>query len=164
MALSEKLYALRKKSGFSQEQLAEQLGVSRQAISKWESGQSVPESDKLVAISNYFNVSVDYLLKENNEPQIASDQTEKANSLQAGNKPRWVLGMISCIGGVICLIIWGIMSILNPNASDQLSESSTIHIDGNGVFLILCIVAIVAGAVLLLKNTKKGRKFDEEDQ
>ena len=43
MELSEKLYSLRKKSGLSQEQLAEQLGVSRQAISKWESGQSVPE-------------------------------------------------------------------------------------------------------------------------
>ncbi len=43
MALSDKLYMLRKKSGLSQEQLAEQLSVSRQAISKWESGQSVPE-------------------------------------------------------------------------------------------------------------------------
>lgn len=46
MALSDKLYMLRKKSGLSQEQLAEQLSVSRQAISKWESGQSVPESEK----------------------------------------------------------------------------------------------------------------------
>jgi len=54
MELSEKLYSLRKKSGLSQEQLAEQLGVSRQAISKWESGQSVPESEKLIAISNFF--------------------------------------------------------------------------------------------------------------
>lgn len=57
--LSEKLYKLRKNSGLSQEQLAEQLNVSRQAISKWESGTAVPESEKLVAISNYFGVSVD---------------------------------------------------------------------------------------------------------
>ena len=67
MALSDKLYMLRKKSGLSQEQLAEQLSVSRQAISKWESGQSVPESEKLIAISNYFDVSLDYLLKDENE-------------------------------------------------------------------------------------------------
>ena len=51
--LSEKLYMLRKRSGLSQEQLAEQLNVSRQAISKWESGTSIPESDKLIAVSEY---------------------------------------------------------------------------------------------------------------
>ena len=63
MALPEKLYALRKKSGLSQEQLAEALNVSRQAISKWEGGSATPESDKLLALSNYFGVSLDYLLK-----------------------------------------------------------------------------------------------------
>ena len=67
MALSEKLYTLRRKSGLSQEQLAEQLNVSRQAISKWESGTSNPESDKLIAISQYFNVSLDYLVKEDDD-------------------------------------------------------------------------------------------------
>ena len=65
--LSEKLYKLRKNSGLSQEQLAEQLNVSRQAISKWESGTAVPESEKLITISNYFGVSVDYLLKDDEE-------------------------------------------------------------------------------------------------
>ena len=60
MALSEKLYELRKKRALSQEQLAEQLGVSRQAISKWESGKAVPETDTLISISKYFDVSLDY--------------------------------------------------------------------------------------------------------
>ena len=64
MALPEKLYTLRKKSGLSQEQLAEALNVSRQAISKWEGGSATPESDKLLALSNYFGVSLDYLLKD----------------------------------------------------------------------------------------------------
>ena len=64
MALPEKLYTLRKKSGLSQEQLAEALNVSRQAISKWEGGSAMPESDKLLALSNYFGVSLDYLLKD----------------------------------------------------------------------------------------------------
>ena len=95
---------------------------------------------------------MDYLLKEDDEQQVTS---ENHDSLQTSDRTKWLLGIISCIGGIICLIIWGVLSILNPDASNQLSESSMIHIDGNGIFLILCIVAIVVGAVLLLRNTKK---------
>ena len=155
MALSEKLYMLRKKSGLSQEQLAEQLNVSRQAISKWESGQSVPESDKLLSISSYFNVSLDYLMKDDeiSENITASEQSEEHS--RTGDRHQWLPGIIICISGIICLIIWGLLSIFNPTASNQLSESSMISIDGNGIFLIFCIAAIVVGAVLLLKNTKK---------
>lgn len=154
MALSEKLYSLRKKSGLSQEQLAEQLSVSRQAISKWEAGQSIPESEKLIAISNYFNVSLDYLMKETEEDHTATKEPAE-KSMQAGDRTKWLLGIIVCIGGIVCLIMWGLLSIFNPVASNQISESSMISIDGNGIFLILCVAAIVVGAVLLLKNTKK---------
>ena len=153
MALSEKLYALRRKSGLSQEQLAEQLNVSRQAISKWEAGQSIPESDKLLSISNYFHVSLDYLMKEETQDTI-SEKEQINTSLQTGDRTRWLLGIVICIGGIVCLILWGLLSLFNPAASNQLSESSMISIDGNGIFLILCIVAIVAGALLLLKNSK----------
>ena len=151
MALSEKLFALRKKSGLSQEQLAEQINVSRQAISKWESGQSVPESDKLLAISQYFNVTLDYLMKED----IPSSNGREDSPMQSPERTKWLLGIIICIGGVACLLIWGLLSILNPTVSDQLSDASVIHIDGNGIFLILSVIAVVVGAVLLLKNTKK---------
>ena len=152
MALSEKLYTLRKISGLSQEQLAEQLRVSRQSISKWESGQSVPESDKLLAISDYFQVSLDYLMKEEPSALSVTEQTE--SSLPTNSRTRRLLGIITCIGGIICLILWGLLSILCPAAANQISEASMIHIDGNGIFLILCIAAIIAGAVLLLKDTK----------
>ena len=155
MALSEKLYVLRKKSGLSQEQLAEQLNVSRQAISKWESGQSVPESDKLLAISSYFDVSLDYLLKETEEHPDFSANHQDDNSLQRGNRSRFLFGIIICVAGIICLIIWGILSILNPTVSNQISQSSMIRIDGNGIFLLLCIAAIVIGAVLLIKDIAK---------
>ena len=155
MALSEKLYTLRKKSGLSQEQLAEQLSVSRQAISKWESGQSVPESDKLIVISNYFKVSLDYLLKEESEQETITETPATDDSKQTNDITKWLLGIITCVGGILCLIVWGLLSILNPAASDQLSESSMIQMDGNGIFLILCLVAIIVGAVLLLKNTRK---------
>ena len=155
IALSEKLYTLRKKSGLSQEQLAEQLKVSRQAISKWESGTSIPESDKLIAISNFFNVSLDYLMKEDHDQSKDTPQTEQSESAQVADRTQRTAGFIICIGGIICLIVWGLLSMLNPTASNQISESSMITIDGNGVFLILCVVAIVVGAVLLLKVSEK---------
>ena len=122
MALPEKLYTLRKKSGLSQEQLAEALNVSRQAISKWEGGSAMPESDKLLALSNFFGVSRDYLLKDG-APNTA-------------------------------LIVYGVLSILVPSVPAQISGSSMIHIDGSGIFLLLCVAAIAAGAALLLKSTK----------
>ena len=149
--LSEKLYTLRKKSGLSQEQLAEQLGVSRQAISKWESGQSMPESEKLIAISDYFGISLDHLLKE------VDTQTGDENSclLHQAERPRWLIGLIICVAGAVSLIVWGLLSIFAPDASDRLGGSSVIHIDGNGIFLTVCVAAIAVGAVLLLKNTKK---------
>lgn len=67
MTLGEKLQALRQKKGLSQEQLAERLEVSRQSVSKWESGQSRPDMDKLVVLAELFGVSTDYLLKEDGE-------------------------------------------------------------------------------------------------
>lgn len=62
--LSEKIAAQRKRFGWSQEELAEQLEVSRQSVSKWESGASLPELDKILALSALFGVSTDYLLKD----------------------------------------------------------------------------------------------------
>lgn len=159
MALSEKLYELRRKDGLSQEQLAEQLGVSRQAISKWESGKAVPESDTLISISKYFNVTLDCLMKENesssSEMVMTEDKAKDVNLNVNSDKEKRITGTVACIGGVICLIIWGILSIVMPSTSERISESSMITIDGNGMFLIICLLAIIIGAVLLLKSTSK---------
>lgn len=65
MNFAEKLSRLRVQRGYSQEALAEKLYVSRQAVSKWEVGTTLPETEKLIAISDFFNVSIDYLLKDN---------------------------------------------------------------------------------------------------
>ncbi|MDE7247584.1 MAG: helix-turn-helix domain-containing protein, partial [Lachnospiraceae bacterium] len=67
MTLGEKIYKLRTQQGLSQEALGEKLGVSRQSVSKWETDQSIPELDKIVALSEIFGVSTDYLLKETGE-------------------------------------------------------------------------------------------------
>ena len=140
MALSEKLYELRKKGGLSQEQLAERLGVSRQAVSKWESGKAVPESDTLISISEYFNVSLDYLMKED-DSAVSEPIVDTANNQQSNNigREKRILGLIACIGGIICLIIWGLISVLMPSTSDQIGGSSMITIDGNGIFLLICL-------------------------
>ncbi|HCC35217.1 MAG TPA: transcriptional regulator [Ruminococcaceae bacterium] len=69
--IEERIQELRKNKGLSQEQLAELLGVSRQAVSKWESGQSLPEIEKLIAMSGLFGVTVDYILKgEGESPSV----------------------------------------------------------------------------------------------
>lgn len=72
---SEKLLELRRKEGLSQEQLADRLGVTRQSVSKWESGAAVPELSKLVALSDLFSVSVDYLVKDRlEEPECPAPE------------------------------------------------------------------------------------------
>lgn len=151
--LSEKIYTLRRKSGLSQEQLAEIIGVSRQAISKWEGGLSVPESEKLIAISDYFNVTLDYLLKEDADC-IQKTEQETVNGQSFKSHKGMLLGIITCVAGIIGLVIWGLISMLTPSMSSQISESSTIYIDGNGIFLIICIIAVICGASLILRDKK----------
>ena len=63
MNIADRILRLRKVKGISQEELADQVGVSRQAVSKWESQQSVPELEKAIIMSEYFGVTTDYILK-----------------------------------------------------------------------------------------------------
>ena len=148
MKLSEKLYWLRKRSGLSQEQLAERLDVSRQAVSKWEIGVSVPESEKLVAISSYFNVSVDYLLKD----ELDSPDTNAPTSSQRKTEISGYVGLVFCILGFLCLIAWGALMIANPGGADNVANSSMITIDGRGVILVVCILLVALGVIFLLKK------------
>ena len=80
MEFNNKLYELRKQKGFSQEELANRLNVSRQTISKWEVGESTPDMEKLVAISDLFEISLDELVldKEEETIPVASEQIVKS--------------------------------------------------------------------------------------
>ncbi len=80
MAFSGKLLLLRREKGFSQENLADRLLVSRQSVSKWESGAAMPEIDKLVSMADIFGVSVDYLIREDASPAV-SDPVNMGSSL-----------------------------------------------------------------------------------
>ena len=75
MKLNEKIFYCRRKAGLSQEALAEELGVSRQAVSKWETGDAVPEIGKLVALAKTFDVTADWLLSEE-EPEEKREESE----------------------------------------------------------------------------------------
>ena len=72
MILAEKIAQLRKQNGWSQEELANRLQVSRQAVSKWEGGASIPDLDKILKLSALFEVTTDYLLKDTLEAPDAA--------------------------------------------------------------------------------------------
>lgn len=146
--LSERLYTLRKKRGISQEQLAEALGVSRQSVSKWESGASTPESDRLIAISEYFDVSLDALLRGTGD-----DTPTEAKQTMAEQRPS-VAGLVLCLAGVALMLAFGLLMLLFPAASEQIADSSAVTLDGRGLILLLGAAAAAAGAVMLLKNRK----------
>lgn len=71
MKLKDKLQFLRKQKGYSQEQLADMLGIARQTISKWENGQAVPELNGLILLSGLYGISIDRIVKENDECNIS---------------------------------------------------------------------------------------------
>ena len=101
MEFNNKLYELRKQKGFSQEELANRLNVSRQTISKWEVGESTPDMEKLVAISDLFEVSLDERIIKS---ELYCDIKEHV--LTEGNKKRVTKGLkiAGIIAGVILLI------------------------------------------------------------
>ena len=120
MIIADKIMMLRKKNGWSQEELAEKLDVSRQSVSKWESGLSVPDLNKIIAMSTLFGVSTDYLLKdeleeisgsetgERDDAQLRSVSAEEANrylDLSAKLARRIALGVALCILSPVLLIL-----------------------------------------------------------
>ena len=81
MILADKIINLRKKNGWSQEELAEKLGVTRQSISKYEGAQSIPDLDKILKLSEIFGVTTDYLIKDElEEEEYASSQMQENES------------------------------------------------------------------------------------
>ena len=108
MTFNEKLTKLRKSSGMSQEDLAERLNVSRQAISKWEIGDCVPDTDNILLLSNIFNVTTDYLLKEEIElPNMAVIMCEKPDkNIFASKILQFFSTFFYAAGMLVSWIIW----------------------------------------------------------
>lgn len=163
MIFADKLIQLRKKSGWSQEELAEQMNVSRQAVSKWEGAQAVPDLEKMLRLSQLFGVSTDYLLKdeiETAEPAPAAEESalrrvtmEEANaflSAKAATARPIALGVLLCILSPICLLLLGAMCE-RPNSG--MSEGFAA---GVGLVVLLGMVA-AAVAIFVSCGSKTGR-------
>ena len=113
MEFHNKLYNLRKKKGLSQEELANRLNVSRQTISKWEVGDSTPDMEKLIAISDLFEISLDELVMDkvptqmretSSKSEIASELKEKILTDENKKKTKKVFKIAAIIFGIIFLI------------------------------------------------------------
>ncbi len=102
MNIGEKIQQLRKAKNLSQEQLAVQLEVSRQAVSKWELNESTPDTDKIILISKIFSVSTDYLLLENPEVvNVIETEVKIDNDLQRSKSMTIAALFISILGLII---------------------------------------------------------------
>lgn len=110
MTIGEKIQNMRKARGWSQEDLAEQVGVSRQAVPRWESNSAKPDADKIIAICDLFGVSADYLLRDlayGNDRQAEPVQSEK-NTMP---RPWFSWGMAAF--GTVTLFVLRVLASVN---------------------------------------------------
>ncbi|MBO5031782.1 MAG: helix-turn-helix transcriptional regulator [Lachnospiraceae bacterium] len=112
MDLSERLQSLRKKAGYSQEQAAELLGISRQAVSKWESGQGKPDLDHIIKLTEIYNVSADYILSGKKQSAVSAHPEKKLS-----HTAQKTLGIIAIIAAtaVITVLFITALSLLNEH-------------------------------------------------
>ena len=167
MTFSEKISALRKQKGWSQEELAEKLMVTRQAVSKWESAQSMPDLDKLVQLSEALGVSTDYLLKDEQaqsapvpataeqtvKPRhVTQEEARRYLQLQTAAIPKTTLGVALCVWSPIALIGLPVLrSTLNWGFPEEICS---------GIGLCVLLVMVAAGVALLLTASGKLREFE----
>ena len=157
MILADKIIDLRKKNGWSQEELAELLDVSRQSVSKWESAQSVPDMQRIIRMSEIFGVTTDYLLKDDAEPvalaepdAISAARTvgmEEANaflSAKETNSRRIALGVLLCILSPIALILLG--------GAQDLGLIPLTDVQAGGVGLVTLILMVGAAVALFVTS------------
>ena len=168
MTLGEKLQTLRRSRGLSQEQLAEILEVSRQAVSKWENGDSAPDLDRLRAICTYFGVTTDYLIW---------DEPEEARSREAQKKPlretvrehgEWVGYAVAILGAAMLLrALPGMilqMLLLGSNIAPGAATNGSALLGLLSMYLpYLAVYALAIVGGLLLARWLKKRKEAHDD-
>lgn len=113
MTTGEKIRRLRRRHGLSQEQLADALGLTRQAVSRWETENAVPETGVIVRLSDLFGVTTDYLLKEQSSgtPGLLPEQPQPRTSPKSANL---LIGVFSLTFGVLIAVAVFILSAANP--------------------------------------------------
>lgn len=178
MILADKIINLRKKNGWSQEELAEKLGVTRQSVSKYEGAQSIPDLDKILKLSEIFGVTTDYLIKDELEEEeyVPSQMQEKESgsdrivhkvTMEMANEYLqiidWTAGKTAfatmlCILSPIVLLMLGAMSEM-PNY--HISENAAA---GIGICVLIVLIAIAVTIFILCgMKTKKYEFMEKED-
>ena len=173
MILADKIIENRKKNGWSQEELADRLGVSRQSVSKWEGAQAVPDMKKIIQMAEVFGVSTDYLLKDEIETASAPDMPpvdsglgdevrqvsmEEASDFLAHNmkaSETVSTGVMLCVLSPIPLMILaGLTNSGMLSASDEITGLA-------GVVILLMIVAVAVGLFITMGLRGKSYEFLE---
>lgn len=175
MILADKIIELRKKEGWSQEELAEKLSVTRQSVSKWEGAQSIPDLDKVVQMSRLFGVTTDYLLKD--ELEIAEPTMTNADdrqpplrrvtmaeasdylALRRAAAPKMALATMLCVFSPIALIGLGGLSELSVSAF-RITEGAA---GGIGLCVLIVLVAIAVALFISCGNKAKEYEFLEKE-
>lgn len=178
MILADKIINLRKKNGWSQEELAEKLGVTRQSVSKYEGAQSIPDLDKILKLSEIFGVTTDYLIKDEleeeeyapsqmQENESESDRSVHKVTMEMANEYLqiidWSAGKTAfatmlCILSPIVLLMLGAMSEM-PNY--HISENAAA---GIGICVLIVLIAIAVTIFILCgMKTKKYEFMEKED-
>lgn len=145
MNLSEKIYSCRKKAGLSQEALAEKLGVSRQAVSKWETAEAIPELSKIPMMAKMFGVTADWLLSDKEDfttPSPEEEQHGQYSSPKDAATPSWInelpntastlfrkygwlLGVYIAILGGLIAILGTVILLFATHATDTMEDMYT---------------------------------------
>ena len=167
MILADKIIELRKKEGWSQEELAEKLSVTRQSVSKWEGAQSIPDLDKVVQMSRLFGVTTDYLLKdelEESQPaecdaapvlrRVTMAQASDYLALRRAAAPKMALATMLCVFSPIALIGLAAVSELSVSIFPIREDAAA------GIGLCVLLVLVAVAVVLFMDCGNKAKEYD----
>ena len=170
MILADKIIENRKKNGWSQEELADKLGVSRQSVSKWESAQAIPDMKKILQLSEVFGVSTDYLMKDEIEEKPAAELAPVDNGLEETVRSvsmeeavsflkynetaalRISTGVMLCILSPVLLILLGGLA----EAGFIPVEERIAELGGTAILLIM----IAAAVGMFIREGMRGKKYE----
>jgi len=177
--IGERIRQLRSEKGMSQEQLAEALHISRQAVSKWETGESVPDTDRVMLLCHVLDISADYLLFGKENEQTATPIRSAAERNKPG-KALTIAGSVSAgIGTLGLLVMWVLSTMLVSDVWTEvgITNSQTgetyYEIQNYGVYdfpsfiethrlhalVFICVILLVSGIITLLVQLYRTRKF-----
>lgn len=138
MTIGQRISELRKSHGYSQEYVAEQLGVSRQAVSKWETDTSAPDTYNLIGLSQLFGVSVEYIaIGQKEEADGASSRETSCNPIVVTNHYKQGLGFDKIVG-IVFLVFTLVYGILTITVNDRLLPVTLMLV----VCTIMCFIQV----------------------